>query len=115
MRGFILAVTMLAAIPAQAHDPDTDPLVTAHVYNLILSYACRDVLGMDAYEATRAETAAALETVLGFAQAIVFVNDLDERFRNDPRFTERPGARGCHKMKAEYLHRLEVETDRITD
>lgn len=109
-----LALAVLAAIPAHANDGD-DPLVTANAYNLALSYACRHTFGMDAYEATRAETAAALEPIIGYPQAIVFVNDLDEKFRNDPRLTGRPAALACHKMKAESMRQIRIERARLAD
>lgn len=84
IRGFILSVAMLAAIP-QAHSTERDAdkllnaLYNALYYDLAVSFFCRDALGVTAYQVTQSRMANTLGAYIGDAQAIVMVNDLDEQ------------------------------------
>jgi hypothetical protein len=113
MRSFMLALALLAATPAHASDKDIGPFIEALVFNMGLSFFCRGTLGIDAYEESRANAADALMPHMGYAPAIVFVNDLDEKLRNDPRRFATPPARRCYEMKGEVTHRVKLERARL--
>lgn len=118
MRGFILAMAMLASIQsAHAGDKSIRPLLDATIYNLALSYFCQTAIGVDAYRATQTEAADILTPHLGYEYAIIFVNEAHERLMAETRLQAMgaPDTYRCGKMKAEAMRRLGDAQARLDD
>jgi hypothetical protein len=79
-----------------------------------LSYYCRDAIGLASYHAARTGTVGALSKYVGQNQAVLYVDELDRKFKADERnLGPTPDANRCYERKADAMHQIQVEQARL--
>lgn len=107
----LAALSCVAVGQAQAETVDYQPVFESVFSHMALTYMCRnDLGGMAHYQAARTIAIGTFTPIVGRAEAILGVDNMDQKFRNDPRAANPnnpPGA--CIEMVNDSLHQIEVE------
>lgn len=113
MRWLIAAVGLLLSVPALAVNvKDIEAYTNALVDNMALNWVCRETIGIAHYQAARTIARDSLARYLGETEAVLFVDKIDEKFRNDPRRYPTKSA-WCYEMKSDLVHKINVEKAKL--
>lgn len=86
----IMLLLAITASPAMAQNTEADELASQLVQTafgrMALAYLCRDAVGLSHYQAARIAAEGAIATI-GFDRdrAVLDVDTMDQKFKNDPR------------------------------
>ena len=109
MKRLLLLMT-LALMPQTASSQDAaGELAQAVFNNMAVSYMCRNVIGDAHYLAARTIAKDTLAPVVGADQAALYVDEMDRKFKADPR-ARNPSSEAsqCYTMKSDAMHAIEV-------
>lgn len=110
-----LAAALLLSAPAHSEDAKLDDLVDALMSHMAATYVCRDAIGgLGHYHAARSIAVNTLAHYAGQDEAVLFVDKMDQKFRNDPR-AQNPNVDDAHCLDVinEGLHRISVEKAKL--
>lgn len=107
----VAAVVIVSCAPTLAEEVDYQPVFESVFGHMALTYMCREDLGgLAHYQAARTIAIGTIAPLLGQREAVLAVDEMDQKFRNDPRADNvkaPPGA--CMTMTNDSLHRIDVE------
>jgi hypothetical protein len=115
MKRVILAMMLLILISDSSRAEDAGPLTRALFNNMAISYYCRKAFGIAHYQAARTGAVGVLSPLVGHNKAVGYVDEMDRKFRNDPR-AENPTTQlaKCLELKNDAMHQIEVEQAKLT-
>lgn len=109
--GALACAIVGASFPVKASEPNYQPVFEALFSHMAVAYMCRaDLGGLGHYQAARTIAVSTVTQILGRAEAIRGVDNMDRKFRNDPRADNvKAPPSWCIEQVNEGLHRIEVE------
>lgn len=121
MRKIAIALATTALIvpfSGRASGPDLQPLFEALFAQMAATYSCRHELGgAGQYQAARTAAVSAIAAYAGRDQAVLWVDQMDKKFRDDPRTkSPLPGAtiNTCMELINDGWHRIDVEKAKLS-
>lgn len=107
-------VAVLAVASSAAHAQDIGPYASALFDNMAISYYCRSAIGDAHYGSARTIAKLGLSQYVGEAQAVLYVDEMDQKFKSDPR-AKNPEVNSaqCFQMKSDAMHRIDVEKAKL--
>lgn len=108
------AFICIASTPLSAKDDDYKAVFEALFSHMALTYMCRDALGGSShYQAARSIAISTASQMLGRAEAIRGVDEMDKKLKNDPR-AARPDMpeKFCIEQTNEGLFQIQVAKQR---
>lgn len=100
-----------AASSPRAQDVDYQPVFESVFSHMALTYLCRnDLGGLGHYQAARTIAIGTITPLMGATDAVLSVDAMDQKFRNDPR-AENPDipAGTCIELVNDSLQKIQVE------
>jgi hypothetical protein len=116
----IALVTTALTVPCsgRASEPDLKPLFESLFAQMAGTYSCRHELGgTGQYQAARTAAISAISTYVGHDQAVLWVDQMDKKFKDDPRTkSPLPGATigFCMELINEGWHKIDVEKAKLS-
>jgi hypothetical protein len=106
-----LLVMSVPVAPSPAQEVDYQPVFESLFSHMAITYICRDALGgLSHYQAARTIAIGTISPLLGEGEAILRVDEMDQRFRTDPRAANPDvSQQACIESTNETLHRINVE------
>lgn len=105
----LMVVAVLAAGPAAArNEKPIKDYAEALFSNMDLAWICREHLGMATYQAARTMAINGLSPYVGTADATTYVNQMEQKSRNDPRLVPATAPK-CRELHTQRLREVEAE------
>lgn len=112
-RRVLVCATTLAAMasPTVAQEVDYQPVFESVFSHMALTYVCRnDLGGLAHYQAARTIAVGTIALLMKRSDAVLAVDEMDQKFRNDPRTADPKVPRGaCIELVNDSLHNIDVQ------